>query len=278
MGDFGLIGGYSKEVQYGFDSTNVRGQSITAGVAHTKGAFTDVISAASNTEGGDFLRVAVDTERTSAASEFLLDIALGPVTETIIVNNLYFARTAVVNTASTYYTYDIPISIPIGVRVSARVQSNTASALAFVYIKLMNKTLAGPSGLSIVTTYGADTANSSGTQVAHGTAGWGGSWVAITTSTTAAMKGFFIARNRLPLSWSNATFAIRLSIGSVTNEDDAIIYEAATAKTHTNEEIGGAVSSFIPIHIASGSRISIKTNASINNADLDFDFIVYGVS
>ncbi len=278
MGSFSQVGGTSKEIEYGFDATNVRGQAVTAGTANVKGSYVDVVSAVNNTQGGNYLRVYVDTEQVANAAEFLVDIALGPATETIIVDDLYLSRTAVASSRAAMYIYDIPISIPTGVRVSARVQSTTASAIAYVYIKILDKTLTGYGGLSSVTTYGAATASSSGTLVAHGTAGWGGSWVAITTSTTSAMRGFFVARNRTPLSWSAATFAFRLSVGGSGSEDSAIIYEADTAKTQANEDIGGAVSPFVNIPIPSGSRISIKTNSSLNNTDLDFDFIVYGVS
>lgn len=278
MGTFSQMGGSSKEIQYGFDATNVRGQAITAGAANTKGSFTDIVSAAGNTRGGNYLKVSVITESVSAASEFLLDIAIGPATETIIVNNLYLSRTAISSVQSIVYEYEIPICIPSGIRISARIQSTTASALAYVYIKLLDKNFKGQSGLSTVTTYGANTANSSGVLVAHGTAGWGGSWVAITTSTTKAMRGFFIVRNRTPLSWSTGRFATRMSIGSSGNEDDAIIYEANTARTHTNEVIDGAITPFIPIPIAENSRLSIKVNSSVDNTDFDFDFIIYGVS
>ena len=271
MGSFSQVGGSSKEIEYGFDTVNVRGQAVTAGTANVKGSYVDVVSAVNNTHGGNYLRVYIDTERVGNAAEFLVDIALGPATETVIIDNLYLSRTAVTSAAAAMYVYDIPISIPTGVRVSA-------SAIAYVYIKLLDKTLSGYGGLSSVTTYGAATANSSGTLVAHGSAGWGGSWVSITTSTTSAIRGFFVARNRTPLSWSNATLAFQLSIGGAGNEDAAIVYEADTAKTQTNEDIGGAVSPFINIPIPNGSRISIKTNASLNDGDLDFDFIFYGVS
>lgn len=278
MGDFSLIGGSPRDIEYGFDATNVRGQSITAGAANVKGSYSDIVTAVNNTQGGSFLRVIVDTDRVADAAEFLLDIALGPATETIIVNNLYLCRCPTVAAASELYVYDIPINIPTGVRVSARIQSTTASALAFVYIKVMGKSFKGQSGLGVVTTYGADTASSSGTQVAHGTAGWGGSWVEITASTTLAMKGFFVARGRVPASWANGTFAMRLAVGGSGSEDSGIIYTADLAKSHANEGFGGGVSPFIPVSIPSGSRISIKVNAVANNTDFDFDFIVYGVS
>jgi hypothetical protein len=108
----------------GFSSGSTLGTTITAsGSTNTKGSYSELVAATSR----DYMGFFIGTTGASATTKHhLLDIAIGAAgSEVVILSNLYILTTAMWSAVPTFF---LPINIPAGTRISARVQSATASS------------------------------------------------------------------------------------------------------------------------------------------------------
>lgn len=114
-------------VTLGADTANSRGTEITANaVANTKGAYAQLSASISKAFRGFY--VLGSTASTLATAGHLIDIAVGAAaSEQVIVPNIYVKSIA--STTPCKIMVHCPIQIPAGTRVSARSQSNVASAI-----------------------------------------------------------------------------------------------------------------------------------------------------
>lgn len=162
---------------------------VSSGSAHVKGNWAEVFASTPIDAKYLFLR-GNGTNASGAASPFLLDVAIGASgSETIILNNLDVGFTA------SNATWLIPVQIPAGTRVAARMQgARTSVTFQTLWDLLGDETLAGgPPGVAQWVTYGADTANSCGTGVTSGNTNTWGSWTQI-GSATSTDHDYWIAR------------------------------------------------------------------------------------
>jgi hypothetical protein len=224
MPDFYLQEGQRFEAA-GANTGISEGTEITAaGSTNTKGSYTQLLASTAFASAGILITQGGNSNN---SANFLTDIAIGGSgSEQVVVPNLFYKGNGDGRLVSTY----LPCSVPSGQRISARTQCSSATGK----LRIMCQFIAGgfqmPPGVSQVTAYGADLANSRGTDfTSSGSSNTKGSWTALSTSTTA------------PMSWA------------------AILAVASSGSQHLFDiGVGGA-----------GSEVAVVTNLNIRAGDDD---------
>jgi len=272
MSDFPLFGGADGKI-FGFNSATVTGTSVTSGAANTKGAFVELVSAINN----NINTVSVDiTTLTSAANaNFLFDIAIGDAGfEEVIIPDLY--THTVLPSLSVCSTFGLPINIPLGVRISARCQSNVSSAVLPLFISLFSGGFKSGAGLNNALSLGVNSADTSGVLVATTTAGSYGSWVEVSSSLPETLRGIIVSAHRATInSWSNGSVSYQVAVGAAGFEE--VVVPDAVIQTTTQESSSGTVSKLRLVNMAEGERVSIRAVSSSTNTDFDLDYTIHGV-
>lgn len=273
MGDYSIIGGGGPFIQTGLTTSTLTGISVTANAsANTKGGWVEMISAANNTDLiGNFS--VFFRPNTGTQADFLVDIGLGEAgTEAVVIPNLYVHSNVADEGIG---RFEIPLGLPTGVKISARCQASSGSAVIPVYIGMSGRSLAQSVPLHRVTAYGADTTNTDGVQVVRSTTpGNFGSWTEIVASTTNPIKGFVVGAHKDGISYADGRMLYEVGVGPST---ERVIYSGMMITNNTTEAISDFFSPFIETGVASGQRLAIRAAASTNNADWDFNYVIYGV-
>lgn len=272
MADFPLFGGI-RTGSAGFDLANTTGTTVTAaGSANTKGAYVELLAAASNEFDSYVVELVLGVA--SVAGPMLIDIAVGgAASEEVIIPDIYIYATT---TAGVLYNVKFPISIPAGERISARIQSSTASATLDLYIERGFSNFMQGSPLSSVDAIGADTATSTGTIVVRGgTIGVFGAWTEIIASTTDSYSALAISSARGVGSWRNGSLNYQVAVGSAGNEE--VIIDNVLVPTSAVAFSSNMINGFDGASVAEGERLSIRAAATSINSDHDHDYVIYGV-
>ena len=135
--------------------------------------------------------------------------------------------------------------------------------------------LSQQSALATIDSIGATTALSRGTEVPRGASvNTFGVWTTIVASLAQSIKGFSVCGQRANTSWSDAAITYQVAVGPAGNEE--VIYSGQLIRMTASEEGFGMVSPFIPVGIPQGARVSIREQTTLDNADTDLDYIIYG--
>lgn len=256
----------------GEDGTISAGTVIVSDAsAHTKGNWTELIASSSFRSYAFILNwCSNDTE------DYLIDIGVGanpnetPIVENILSNIQKLEVSAM--------THTIPVMIPEGSRITARMQDTTGAKDGWVNLQLIGSPfLAGPA-LGRATTYGANTADTGGVEVDPGaTLNTKGAWSEIAASTTNPIKAlsvFIGSKNNAALG--AARFLIDIGVGA--NPNEKVIIPNLAMHTNITSDI------FIPmdfgpypVNIPEGSRLVARAQCSINSStDRLFDVVIVG--
>lgn len=272
MADFPSFGGV-EVTALGANPVTARGAALTAsGTINTKGAYVELLSAANNTKGAAGVAITIEKVEGNLCQTYT-DIAIGGAgSEEVIIPDLFYFGDVGFNTICD--TFSLPVTIPSGVRISARVQSDVAAVTQNVIVCLGSANFKQSTGLQKPVTYGL-VSNTRGTLVAQGSGAYG-SWIEIEAATSDEIKGFVVSCHRAASSWSNGGLLYQVAVGSAGNEE--IITDGQFAITNGSETGGGLVSAFISAGIPEGSRIAIRSSATSLNSDFTFDFTIHGVA
>jgi hypothetical protein len=253
-----------------FSGANSLGSAtITASATPgTKGTATELIASTAH----DANWIAVGLTGAASSSVGLLDILIGAATEQVIVPDLFYVARGSTASAGSYL---VPIFIPKGSRISARVQSATVSGSIVVTIHLIGGSLiGGGQAAPAVSGYGA-TASSLGTNIdPGGTANTWSAWTEITAATERdhrwlILSGRYGDANGLATSWR-----VQVGIGAATEQ--VLVPDIAFSMDATSDLVYNAVHSF-PIFIPKGSRLSARVrSSSITDGDRDIWVRLYG--
>lgn len=275
MSDFSLIGGAADFLEAGFDYSTTLPTVVTgAGSSNTVGSYVEILAAASNDRPITAIRINCRPPASGSQGDILMNIAIGAAaSEVDIFENLWMPATT--NSNNAIYSFDFPVSIPEGVRISANLQGDGASKTYHVGLQLVRGNL-NNNPLGAVDTIGAATATTDGITVnAAGTINTFGSWTEITSSAAEFYKGFVVSAFKKNGSMTDMSQTYDIGVGSAGNEE--IIYSGGMIRPDGGERVQGAVSPFIPVGIAEGERISARVQATSTDADANLDFIFYGV-
>lgn len=245
------------------------------GSANVKGSFTQLVASTSFPGNALKIRLAQNTN----TADYLVDIAFGGAgNEVVKISNLLLSSLHI--TAAMEAT--IPLFIPSGTRISARVQASTGGLTANVAVQVM---ALGPGENfknvpQFVTTYGDNPADSGGTSIdPGGTLNTLGAWVQLTAAAAALHKGLLISTGiQVNAAPAAARWLCEIGIGSAGNE--------VTKAKFFFEENGSTSSGgthpmfhYIPIIIPKGQRIAVRSQSSGNDAtDRLFDVVGYALS
>ena len=276
MSDTPVIGGSSYALEIGLDLSLTIGTALTPNAsADTKGTWVELITAAANTEQSNNLWVCMfDPAAGAQDTAFLVDIGVGGAgVEEVICPNLFGWISGVDGKAADVYNF--PIDIPAGARIAARNQASIGSEISNIHIIRSRSGGMQSAGMGSVIAYGEDIGVTGGVLCVAGDANAFGVWTEITSSTTERIKGFVVACFRNAGSWSSAPLTYQVGVGGAGVEET--IFSGQPVLASNSEFAVSAISSFIPVEVAGGTRLAIRAQSSSADADLDFDYIIYGV-
>jgi hypothetical protein len=193
----------------------------------------------------------------------LFDIAIGGAgSEQIIVPNIYIYGGG--NGLSFHFW--IPVWIPSGKRIAARMQGSDTLVNAFVTCYALSASMFGEFGFQIIDSLGTSTANSGGTAIDAGAvANTKGSYAQIIASTSAAYRGLIVmfgnnATNRSLV----ADYAVDIAIGAAASE--RVILPDLELKANGQDQVIPQVWGPFFFNIPSGVRLSARSSSTTTDA------------
>lgn len=207
-----------------------------ASTAHTKGAWAEII--ASSSADAHIVQLTIGTTSTSTANtSILLDLGFGAAgSERVVVANLGAGFLDFVTTGGR--TWQIPLFVPAGTRIAARIQGVIASDTAEVAVDLYGgQGFEGFSTFAAVETYGADTTASRGVILtASATANAVGAWTQVVASTVAPIRAMFLSVQGASSATMN-TAANLIDIGMGASGSEVAVVSGIYARTSSVEFI-----------------------------------------
>lgn len=275
MADFSLVGGGAKVVTAGIDLSLSSGVTVVGGAINTKGAWSELSASTGYESCAVVVQMSQSVTSTNGA-RILLDIGVGGAgSEEVILSNLISSQVS--QSVSKNSSFEFPLKIPAGVRVSARIQSTTATRRETVSIQLLTSSMSGQVGAGAVDTYGITAASSTAVQIdCGGTADTKGAWSEITASTTNNIKGIFLG---IGGNGNAATdqFGFLIDIGVGASGSEEVIVPDITMNTNTVEQYLFPAKCY-GVSVASGQRLSVRGQSNtIDATDRVFEAALYGV-
>ena len=224
--------------------TGTPGTTVTSGAINTKGSWTQIT--ASCPIDTCFVGVAMTSPGGTLGLVQSMDIGIGPSgSEVILIADLLLESTVM------FQQFLLPLTIPSGVRISARTQAATASSVARIWLQLFDGSF-DAEGVAGCDTYGFNSSTSEGTSVTLGNNSKG-SYAEITPSTTNDYCGICLGLQANP---ANGHYSSDLAIGPSGSETIIIpdIYFSSAA----SGGIHWCMSNFYPVGIPAGSRLAFR--------------------
>lgn len=247
------------------DTATSRGTLVTgSGSSNTKGSYTELVTATEFDCCGLLLRIS----ETGSGREFI-DIAVGAAaSEVVVVHNL-----AVRGAAATPYIF-LPVHIPAGTRISARLQGDSGSLtcrLSVVTIAYAGPTV--PFLGSRIQSYGENLGNTDGTnqQLTSYTANVKGGWLEMSAATPDDI--YAMCLGQIMFTFSNVQLLVDIGIGAMGAEETIL----SNLPFGANSNVQTAYCPWLPVYVPKGSRLSIRFQSNIVGSGNFPDFILYGV-
>lgn len=232
------------------------GPALTAGAANTKGSWVQLI--ASLTHDIELLHVHLVGPLTGNA-RYALDIGIGASgSELVVVPDLVAYGTVGWATV-------IPLRVPGGTRIAARLASTTASSTARVSLVACAASLLTPVGYQSWTHYGFASASTGGVlSTSSATINTKGAWVELTSSTTDPIEQIYVCiAGDATASQTASSAAVDIGVGASGSEvallPDLVCLPQATS-------LIGAVLGPFPVSIPAGSRIAARHSTNTTSA------------
>ena len=242
--------------------------TVTANsTAHTKGSWVQLI--ASTTANASYIVIeAGDVSASGANTATLLDIGTGASgSETALIENIGIGGASrATNRAS--FAFGVPIRIPSGTRISARIQSLVTggkTATIRVFIFEMGDYAAAPTSVDVI---GTSTGTSEGTAMS----GSSGTWVQVLASTTRAYRAVVLVPSFSAISVGNIAVQYTLGTGASGSETEVGRMFAQYSDIETSG-FSNALPPLIAGSIASGSRLSVRHDIASSPGSYDVTLI-----
>lgn len=241
------------------------GTTVTAaGSANTKGSYTQLVASIGVTTN----RVTVTMTHIDEIDglQMLIDLATGAGgAEVVQIPNLGTDNAE--GGGSGIGCITIPWEIPIGTRVAARCQASSMSAI--VALALTCCATGGMRGVTTMTNYGANTADSGGTQVdPGGTANVKGSYAQLSASTSGLLQWALLdVTGGGDSTFLSVGWAVDLATGS--GGAESVLWSDVRCGRRDVQvsafNYAGRLQGFLT-YIAAGTRIAARASASQNDA------------
>lgn len=252
--------------------------SLTAitnpGSAHTKGSYIELVASTEHASNGFWLMWSLPV----VGDLLLLDIAIGAGgSEQNIIEDLSLS---VGNRHGGYQAF-FPISIPKGVRVSARAQyDNTANSVS-VGLLLRKRSGSGFPTFSRGKSYGTDAATSSGTEIDPGAvANTKSGYTQLTASTEHLIRALWLLANtggNTTLGTTIFKWAVDIAMGGAGSEQ-VIVPDVLLDGDDDGDMVSNVAHGPFYVHVPKGSRLSVRVQCSGTDAtDRLIEVAVFGV-
>lgn len=245
-------------------NTIIVGIQVTASAStNTKGSYAQIVSATDRDWYGFWLQLNGGTSPSGVNSASLMDFAIGPAAnESVVLPNMLCGNRLSSTGATSNPAVYIPLYIPKGVRVSARMQSATASRINRVMMWAESGASAPRPIFTKCDVYGVDTSNSTGTNITtSASANTFGSWVNVGATTTRDYKAFGIGfQGKNVSTLSTRSYILEGGFGSTA-------FMRAVLNTSTAESVITNVSAqVVTQNIPAGTQLQARasTDAAAN--------------
>ncbi len=257
--------------------------TATAGAANVKGSWVQ-LEASTATAWSGFWILLPNTGAATTNTSTLMDIGFGAAaSEVVQVSNYpigYLASAVQSATSVSFHAVYVPLYVPSGVRIAARVQSAVASKNVLLRIigQPYRGGLHGIQAAATATTYGSSTANSRAVTVtASASANTLGAWTELTASTTARTDSMLLAiQGNASTAISNSGVNIQVGVGG--SGAEAMVAESWFSAS-TSEMIVPAPPLILTpatgLDIPSGSRLVARLASSVASQAFDVAAICF---
>lgn len=252
-----------------------RGTLLTAsGTANLKGSWTSLGSASSFAYEG----ITIYLSRPSAAANFMVDIGIddGAGNNFVLVSNHYFAAQKAEHNSAVF----VPVHVPAGALIEARVACSTASATVDIVVVGHSANPGGFPGYSRAVALFTPSSSRGVTVDPGATADTEGSWAQLTASCPADIDAIFGVVGFNNDTARAAVFAgmlLDIGVGASSSEFDAvpnIAFGWEATWDGPNDVFFGPFA----CTIAAGTRIAARAQCMINTAgDRSVDLALYGL-
>lgn len=238
-----------------------------AGVAHTKGDWTSISDA--SPIPCDAMILTVNWTGVSSPS-LLFDIGVGAAaSEQTIVSNFLFGDTIASAVFSTTISLYLPIGIPANSRIALRYQGNGTTHVVRAASMLLKHGLTTSNPITSSTTYGANTADSGGTEIDAGaTTNAKGAWTQIAASTTKDIRAILIG-NRYPAA-TTGTVNLFLELGTGDSPNQVSVFHHYIIRHHDSFRTAMPSTYLcaypIPVNIPAGKTLWGRLQSNNNGA------------
>lgn len=232
--------------------------TASRGAANAKGSYVEVFAATAF----NYRAIQLNLLATGGGGQiYLVDIAIGAAgSETVVVSNLVFdsMRGVAQNTVEV----TIPVSIPAGSRIAARVQESGGAGTRDVVVEVIGRgggINTPPAANGEVVTYGVDDTTTTGTLVdPGGTSGTFGAWTEFSAATPVDHSGLIAVLGTNKQSGVVATTRYQVQIGIGPSGGEVPIAELAT-DTHGNATRMGNNVLEVAAVIPAGTRLAMRS-------------------
>jgi hypothetical protein len=237
--------------------------------AHTKGAWSPLI--ASTSANASFIIIeAGDVFAGSTDTATLVDIGTGASgSETALIENVAIGSAARIAIRPPF-AFGVPIQIPSGVRLSARIQSvvtggKTATIRIFTFD--LGDYAAAPTSVDVI---GTDTATSTGTAMS----GASGTWTPLIASTSRAYRAIVVVPSASATAM--ASVAIQFTLGKGASGSETEIGRVFGQFSDIETAGMGSLPTLIPASVASGTRLAVRHDLA-GGASGPYDITLIGI-
>lgn len=259
MSDWGAVAGGNASESAGQVLTTTAGTVVAAAVAtNTKGNYVQLISATSYAWAGFWV---YGWNGPPAFDNILLDVGIGAaLAEQVVAGDIMFGG------EYGCFAAFIPVSIPAGTRVAARIQSSVGGAntvsVALVGVPEAIRTVPP---LGRVTSYGVSTTTSTGTSLDGGaTANTKGAWTQLVLSTANPMRALSLVVSHSTGTANAARFLVDVAIGP--DASAQVILSNVPVTVPAGASILTPAHGPIPVTIPAGTRLIARVSCSVESA------------
>lgn len=226
---------------------------VGSGTANTKGSWTEIVASTSVAADGLVLYIGVTSSATTDTSA-LLDIGIGAAgSEVTVVPNLQVGWRNSNAGQGQRIEYVLPVSVPKGSRIAARVQGvqTSKSVVAGVSLVAYSKGIKVPSALVDV---GSDAATSNGVTVTSGSTTTKGAWAQI-GSAPQALRALIVSVGGAAGQTTLANGYSSIDVGVGASGAQETIISDLHLQTQANEHVLQSWPSVLPCRVPSGATL-----------------------
>lgn len=238
--------------------------ATTDSVAHTMGAWTQVVASTSADIDGFCIGLVAANSGNGVDTRTLVDVGIGAAaSETVIVAGLDFGYQSISTGAPGRTAMNIPVHIPASSRIAVRAQSTrTTQAISLGFWGALDAA-AGVTCPSSLISYGVVSASSAGTTLtAPGGTNAKGAWLELEASTSVDLQALVVMPGFANgTSLATANFLLDVGVGAAASE---VVVVNNVSGQSLNSELAGrnANECLFPVAIPAGSRIAARYQRS----------------